>query len=64
MVGWKGFCDRHGFLGSAFCQKNIAPMSQPIRIELKAIARAHARDAGHTYMFSDLIGSFDCLNRQ
>ena len=44
-----------------FAQKTIAPISQPIRIELKAITRVHALDAGHTYMFPDLNGSFDCL---
>ena len=53
-----------GFLRNVIRQKSIAPVSQPIRIELKAIARAHALDGGHTYMFPDLIGSFDYLYGQ
>ena len=53
-----------GFLGNVIRQKSIAPVSQPIRIELKAIALAHALDGGHTYMFPDLIGSFDYLYGQ
>lgn len=53
-----------GFLGNVIRQKSIAPVSQPIRIELKAIAPAHALDGGHTYLFPDLIGSFDYLYGQ
>ena len=53
-----------GFLGNVIRQKSIAPVSQPIRIELKAIARAHALDGGQTYLFPDLIGSFDYLYGQ